>query len=45
MSELIEEDVVGGCTRGKSETKPGGIHPLMKDLYSYATQPLKAARD
>jgi hypothetical protein len=42
MSELIEEDVVGGCTRGESEAKPEGIHPLMKTLYSYATHPLKS---
>jgi hypothetical protein len=42
MFELIEEDVVDGCTRGKSEAKPRGIHPLMKALYSYATQPLKS---
>jgi hypothetical protein len=42
MSELIEEDVVGGCTRGELEAKPRGIHPLMKALYSYVTQPLKS---
>jgi hypothetical protein len=42
MSELIEEDVVGGCTMGESEAKPGGIHPQMKALYSYATQPLNS---
>jgi hypothetical protein len=42
MSELIEEDVIRGCTKGGSEAKPGGVHPLMKALYSYATQPLKS---
>jgi hypothetical protein len=41
MSELIEEDVIGRCTKRGSEAKPEGIHPPMKALYSYATQPLK----
>jgi hypothetical protein len=39
MFELIEEDVIGGCTRG-SEAEPEGIQPLKKALYSYSTQPL-----
>jgi hypothetical protein len=42
MSKLIEEDVVGGCTKGESEAKPEGIHPPMKALYSNATQHLKS---
>jgi hypothetical protein len=29
MSELIEEDVIGGCTKGGSEAKPKGIRPLV----------------
>jgi hypothetical protein len=39
MSELIEEDVDGGCTR-ESKVEPGGIRPLKEDLYSYSTQSL-----
>jgi hypothetical protein len=37
MSELIEEDVVGGFTRG-SEAEPEGICSLRKALFSYCTQ-------
>jgi hypothetical protein len=36
MSELVEEDVVGGCTRG-SKVEPGGIRPLKKAIYSYTS--------
>jgi hypothetical protein len=40
MSELVEEDIVGGCTRG-AEAEPKGLRPLRKALYSYSTQYLK----
>jgi hypothetical protein len=39
MSELIEEDVDGGCKRG-TEEELEGVRPLMKALYSYSTQSL-----
>jgi hypothetical protein len=34
MSELVDEDVVGGCTR-ESKVEPGGVRPLKKAIYSY----------
>jgi hypothetical protein len=36
MSELIEEDVVGGCTR-VSKVEPNGIRLPWKAIYSYTT--------
>jgi hypothetical protein len=36
MSELIEEDVVGGFTR-VSKVEPDGIQPPQRAIYSYST--------
>jgi hypothetical protein len=37
MSELIEEDAVGECTR-VSKVEPEGIRPPQRAIYSYTTQ-------
>jgi hypothetical protein len=36
MSELMEEDIIGGCTR-VSEVMPEGIQPPERTIYAYFT--------
>jgi hypothetical protein len=36
LSELVDEDVIGGCAR-ESKVDPGGLRLLKKAIYLYTT--------